>query len=155
MYIDTATSILPLVPTLPQTSTSAGYSATVSRISSNIVRAESLVNSKVASRYDVSGFSAGSAPPILKSITEDITSFYTLRSVYTGDNQNVSEWVENFAEAEKLLDEIRDGKRDVLDASGNILGSSSTTLLVESNTEDYTPTFDEQNPVNWSVDENK
>jgi len=155
MYINTATSILPLLPGLPQTNTVAGYSATVSRIASHITRAEAYVNAKISSRYDVSSFTSTAVPPILKTLTEDISSYYTLRSVYTGDNQNVSEWVETFSEALEMLDAIRDGKMDLIDSDGSLIGASTSTFVVESTTEDLTPSFDESDPIDWEVDENK
>jgi phage gp36-like protein len=155
MYIDTATSILPLLPTLPQTTTGGNYSITVSRISLHITRAEAYINGKISSRYDVSGYTSSTAPPMLRQIAEDITSFYYLRSVFTGDNQNISEWVENYGEALKLLDEIRDGKVDLVNTAGSLIGASTTTSPIESSTKDLEPTFNEGDELDWNVDTDK
>lgn len=155
MYISTSTAILPLLPTLPQTSTSAGYSNCVSLISSHITRAEAIINAKISSRYDLSGYTSTNCPPILRMLTEDIAGYYTLRSYYTSDNQNVSEWVEKFGEATAMLDMIRDGKMDLADTSGNIVLGSTTAASVDSNTIDFDPTFSEDTSLNWIVDTDK
>jgi hypothetical protein len=157
MYIDTATSILPIMPGLPQTSSSNGYSNTVSIISKHITRAENFVNGKVARRYDISGFTSTSHPPLLKTLTEDITTYYTFRSLYSADNQNVNEWTDKFLEARDTLDQIMSGDLDLVDEGGDLIEerSSSTTDYLVSNTEDFSPTFDEGNVLDWRVSNSK
>lgn len=157
MAYSTSTSILSQLPGLPQTSGASGYTSTLSLIASHITRADNLINGKIASRYDVSSFNdtTTSIPPLLTSISEDIAAYYTFRSQFSGDNYNINEWVEKYQECIQKLDEIRNGDMDLVDTDHNLIGGSSTTLTIQSNTDTFTPTFDEGPVLDWSVDGDK
>lgn len=150
MAYATTTAILTLFPGLPQTSTSSGYSVTVALIAQHITKADSVINGKISSRYDVSDFSA--TPALLQHISEDVAGYYTHRSIYSGDDQNTNEWTDKLKEAMMWLDEIREGKMDLTDAADALIGDDSTVFTVSSNTEDYDLTFNTGDPVNWEVD---
>jgi len=155
MYLETVTSILPLLPTLPQTSSSEGYTSTISLLGSHVTRAESLINSKIANRYNLSGYTFTNAPPILKTLTEDIAGYYILRSYYSADSQNISEWVLKFEEAVQLLDQLGTGQMNLTDSTGSLIVASTTLGDIESNTETFDPTFSENSPLTWGVDTSK
>lgn len=157
MYIDTATSMLPLMPILPQTDTSVGYSDTVSKLDSHITRAESFVNTHIVRRYDISGFSASGHPPVLKTLTEDITAYYYLRPQFTGDNQNNNEWVEAYLKAEEMLKDLKDGNCDLIDEDNGIIEerTDANEDRIEGNNEDYHPTFDQGEVLSQYVDPDK
>lgn len=157
MYSD-FNSILDILPGMPQTTTSGGYTATSVMINSHIVRADNIINSKIANRYNVSVFnSIGSAPPLLISLSEDIASYYTYRSQFSSDNQNVNEWIDKFKDAIEMLDMIRNGEMDLVNSVGSIIGeiTDPTVDLVSSNTEDFQSFFDEDDSLSWKVDEDK
>jgi hypothetical protein len=145
------------MPILAQTDTSAGYSSTISKLQSHITRAESFVNTHIVRRYDISGFSSGGHPPVLKTLSEDITAYYYLRPQFTGDNQNNNEWVEAYLKAEEMLNDIKDGNCDLIDEDNNIIEerTDSNEDRIEGNTEDYHPTFDEGNTLSQFVDSDK
>lgn len=156
MSYSTNTSLLTLMPQLPQTSTTGGYSATVAIIDRQIVRADNMINSKISARYDVSNF-ATSVPPILQNLSEDIATYFTMRTLYGADNQNVNEWTEKYQDSIEILNDIRKGDCDLIDSSGNIISEreASAVDLVKSSTMDYTPFFDEDSDLNWKVDRDK
>ncbi len=156
-YIDTATSLLPMLPNLPQTNTAEGYSATVEAMKLHVTRAENLVNGKVVARYDISAWTQTTCPPMLKTFAEDITTYFVMRSIYMGDNQNDNEWTDKFKEALVELDEIRKGDMQVFDSAGSLIveRDSSTTNKIVSSTEDYTPTFGEDTFLKQKVDSDK
>jgi len=157
MAYSTGTTILILLPGLPQTTTtSPAYTNTTALISQHIDRADNIINSKIATRYDVSSFTT-SVPPLLKTISEDITSFFTYRSEFSSDNQNFSEWTDKFKEAMALLDELRKGDLDLVDSGGNIIDEVTTSSVdrIESTTQNYQPFFDEDDSINWKVDGDK
>lgn len=144
MAYSTATSILLVLPGFPQTSSSDGYSLTVSLLDRHITRSDSLINGKIAERYDVSNFTS-SVPPLLRLLSEDITSYYSMRSEFSGDNQNKNEWIDKYELALDELNEIRDGKISLVDTAGSLISereADSTTGRVDSSTEDYSPAFD-------------
>ena len=156
MAYATAATILTLIPGLPQTTTSAGYTTTSARITSHITRADNMINGKISNRYEVSAFSSV-VPPLLISLSEDITTYFVLRSIYSSDNQNVTQWLEKFELATDMLDLIRDGKMDLVNTAGSLIGIRSTTAmsLVDSNTQDYAPTFGEDKVLDWIADTEK
>jgi hypothetical protein len=157
MYIDTATSMLPLLPILQQTNTVKGFSSTVTKLSSHITRAESIVNTHIVRRYDVSGFSAGGHPPVLKTLTEDIAAYYYLRPQFTGDNQNDNEWVEKYLDAKEILKDLKEGNCDLIDENNAVISerTDANEDRVESNVEDYTPTFMEDDTLSQKIDSDK
>lgn len=153
-YTDTYTSILLLLPGLPQTSTDAKFTETVNLINSHRIRADNIINSTIAKRYDVTQFTSTSIPPLLKTIAEDITAYMTFISLYSADNQNRNEWIEKYETALDTLKKIRDGELDLVDSSGNIISErkSSTTDWVSSSTEEYTTFFNIDSATNWAFD---
>ena len=156
MSYATNTTIVTNYPGFPQTTLRAGYTATFALIGLNITRADNLINSKIASRYDVSAYTT-TVPPMLKSLSEDIATYYTIRASFSGDNNQVNEWAEKYKEAIAMLDQIRDGGMDLVDSSGNLEDErdEADPGLVSSNTMDYSPTFGEDATLNHAVDSDK
>ena len=157
MYLSTNTTIIPLLPGMPQTVGAAGYDEIATLITSHVRRAESLVMGKASRRYDLSGYTITTAPPLLKSITDDIASYYTYRSEFSSDNQNFNEWTDKFNDAMNILDEIMDGKFDIVNTAGSVITERSTSAdtFIKSTTESFTPTFGEDSVTAWSVDSDK
>ena len=158
MPYSTETTIPLLLPGLPSSSGATGFTRIQAHIVLHINRADALINSKIATRYDVSGFdTTGSVPPLVRQLSEDITSFYTYRSQFSGDNQNINEWIEKFDSAMEDLDKIRDGDMDLVSTAGSLIGERSATAveLVSSNTKTFAPFFGEDSVTAWEVDEDK
>ena len=156
MAYSTNTTITLLLPGLPQTTTATGHSATIAVIDQHIARADNIINGKIAMRYNVSSL-ASNVPPLLKTISEDITSYYSYRSFFSSDNQNFNDWTDKFKEAMALLDEIREGDMSLVDSSGNIIDEISTSQVdkIESTTQNYQSFFDEDDVTEWAVDSDK
>jgi len=105
----------------------------------------------------MSGYTLTTAPPLLKTITEDIASYFVYRSEFSSDNQNFNEWTDKFNDAMAILNELRDGTFDLVDTAGALIASRSTSTenLVTSNTKSYTPTFGEDSTTAQKVDSTK
>ena len=158
MPYSTETTIALLLPGLPSSAGATGFTRIQAQIVLHIARSDALINSKIATRYDVSGFdTSGSVPPLVRMLSEDITSFYTYRSQFSGDNQNQNDWIEKFESAMEDLEAIRDGSMDLVNTAGSLIGERSATAieLVSSNTKNYTPLFDEDSVTAWKVDDDK
>jgi len=158
MPYSTNTTIVTLLPGLPQSSGAQGWTQNQARIDSHISRADNLINAKIGNRYDVSEFdTSGSVPPLCKTLSEDIASWFTYRSEFSGDNQNDNEWTDKFKMAIEMLDQIRDGEMDLLNTAGSLIEERATNVfdLIDSNTKNYTPFFDEDGPTEWKVDDDK
>jgi hypothetical protein len=152
----TNTTIISYFAALPQTTTSAGFALISGRITSHITRADTIINSKIARRYSVSDLQVN-VPPVLRTLSEDISSYFTFRAMFSQDNKNVNDWTEKFNEAMTLLDEIRDGNCDLVNTAGSIIPeiTSATSMYVDSTTKDYQSYFDEDDPTDWKVDIDK
>ena len=158
MSYSTNTTILLINPSWPQTTTAGGYDKLKNQIDEHITRADNFINSKIVNRYDISGFdTTGSVPPLLKTLSEDIATFFTMRNNYSNDNQNYNEWVEKYKDAIDMLDEIREGNMDLVNTTGSQIAIRTDEALqeVESSTEDYQSFFDEDGPLDWKVDATK
>lgn len=157
MAYSTATSILVVLPGFPQTTTSEGYSETTVLLDKHISRADSLINGKIAERYDVSNFTSD-VPPLVRLLSEDITSYYAMRSQFSGDNQNRNEWIDKYEMALDELNEIRDGKASLVNTAGSLISereTSSSDGRVDSNTEDWTPAFDVDDTLDQKFDSDR
>ena len=155
MSYSTLSSILVILPGMPQTTTASGYSATSAVITPHITRADNIINGKIAGRYDVKNF-ATSVPPMLQTISEDLATYFSFRSLFSADNQNRNEWTDKFQEAMTLLDEIRDSKIDLVDSTGNVISEREATTtdgLVDSNTISMQSFFDVDEPTDWKFDD--
>ena len=157
MSYATTTTIFTLLPGLPATSVAAsGHTETAAIIDEHIVRADNLINGKIAARYDVSGLdTTTSVPPMLKSIAEDISCYFTFRSIYGGDNANINDWIDKYDLALDWLNEIRNGEMELLDSSNDVIPERSTSHdnMVASTHDDYASAFNYDDVLNWKVDD--
>ena len=141
-YVTLAT-MLTVMPGLPQTTTAVGYIDTASRVNTHINRAESKVNGKLAIRY-VTPFTTTSVPPNVRTITEDIATYYIYRSFFSSDSQNYNDYLDSYKEAIDDLIDIRDGKSDLADTQGALIEDRPSTGDIDlySNTDGEQPFFD-------------
>lgn len=129
------------------------------QVTTHIERSESIINAFVGSKY-TTPFTAGSIPPIIKSACIDISTYYCLYVLYSRDSQNVNEWIEEFfnkwidkENKNGILDQIKDGKLPIDLEDGS--EAPVATPEVKSNTQTYHTTFDADDPINWTQDEDK
>jgi hypothetical protein len=143
-------------PGLPQSVGAAGYSNTTALITKHITRADTIINGKIAARYAIGSIQTN-VPPLLRTLSEDIASYFSFRSWFSQDNQNVNEWTDKFNEATQMLDMIRKGEMDLFDTAGSLITEVTTDdmQMVDGNNIDYQSFFDEDNELSWKVDEDK
>ena len=149
------TAIYTALPKLPNTNTANNYSICADILSLHIRRADGLINGKCARRYSVP-FSP--VPPYIRTIAEDIVCYYVMRSFYSQDAQNRSEYLEEFKDkALEDLDAIMNGDIDLVDTSGSAVPVQEDEVVdrVSSNTQDYQPFFDIDDPLDWAFDEDR
>lgn len=159
MSYASATSIITNNQDLPQTTTEAGYAATMAIIDAHISRVDALINAKIARRYSVP---VSPTPPLIANIAEDITSFYTYRTLYAKDNQNTANRLEDYLTPEAqsafaLLDDIRKGSLDLVDTAGSLIAESGAVVddYIIGLNEDYHTTFDMDGPLDWKIDSDR
>jgi phage gp36-like protein len=103
-----------------------------------ITMAENIINGKLASKYAVPF--TGTTPPLIETLATDIAAYFCMRTLFTDDSQNKSDWTTTFKESMKILDDIAAGKIPVVDAAGLELARSIEPMY--SNNKDYNPVFD-------------
>ncbi|MBA7585646.1 hypothetical protein ES708_27632 [subsurface metagenome] len=87
-------------------------------------------------------------PAIIKSLAEDIASYYVMRGLYSGKMPSTNEWIDRYKEAKDTLKEIAEGTKQ-------IEGITLKVGAIQSTTKDYKRTFDERDETNWKTDPNK
>jgi phage gp36-like protein len=113
-----------------------------------IVKAEAEIRSAFSSDLLAALDALGAPPAIIKSLAEDIASYFVMRGLYAGNTHSINEWIEKYKEAKETLKEIAEGKKQ-------IEGITVEVGAVQSSTEDYKRAFDERDEINWNVDPNK
>lgn len=87
-------------------------------------------------------------PAIIKSIAEDIASYYVMRGLYSGNTPSINVWIDKYKEVKELLKEIVAGTKKIEEVDVEVGG-------IQSSTKNYKRTFDERDETNWAIDENK
>ncbi len=87
-------------------------------------------------------------PAIIKSLAEDIASYFVMRGLYSGKSPSINEWIDKYKEAKETLKEIAAGTLQ-------IEGITLKVGTIQSSTKDYKRTFDERDETNWKTDPNK
>ncbi|MBA7557574.1 hypothetical protein ES705_50335 [subsurface metagenome] len=87
-------------------------------------------------------------PAIIKSLAEDIASYYVMRGLYHGKIPSTNEWIDRYKEAKDTLKDIAEGTKQ-------IEGITVDVGAIQSTTKDYKPTFDERDETCWKTDPNK
>lgn len=132
--------------------------ATTALLGKCIEWSEAEINKYISKRYDISSFNdtTTSTPPLIKSLCEQLSEAF----FYSRNSRGGKESLKRAADIRKeILDNlkmIRDYEVDLLDQSGDVITDfSQTAYRVLSNTDDYTETFNEDDPLNWKVDQDK
>ena len=88
------------------------------------------------------------APDIIKSLAEDIASYYTMRGLYSGNTPSINAWIDRYKEAKETLEKIAEGTLQIEGIDIEVGG-------IQSSTKDYKRTFDERDETNWEIDSAK
>lgn len=127
-----------------------GIDATVmddSDVEAHIVNADAQINSYIGTVYSLP---VSATAPLLEKLSGEIASYLIMRTEFTQDSQNISEYLSEYEKAIKTCEEIRDGKMLLVDSSGNELAKDGN--LFSSNTKDFHNTFDMDDPEKQNID---
>lgn len=146
-YVST-TSFSMMLPGFLKGNTTTSDTEGTAFMSRQVDLAEGKVNAAIASRYDITGFSA--IPPLLSKLTEDIAIYNILKkSGYRANNRN--EYTDDFRSAEETLKALTDGEMQLTYTNGSMVTSLASSRLL-SNTKDYHDIFNLDDETNWDVD---
>jgi len=131
--------------------------ATTSLATKLITHAENEINKYISKRYDVSNFSTSTAvPPLLTSLCETLSEGYMYQRMSRGGKESVNRAKTLIDQAVDNLKLIAEYKLDLVNTAGSVVTDmSQTAYRVLSNTTDYSNTFNEDDPLNWEVDQDK
>lgn len=121
-----------------------------------LTHSENEINKYLSKRYDVSGWTSTAVPPLVTSLCETLTEGYMYQRMSRGGKEANARGKELIDQALSNLKMLSDYKLDLLDSSGDVITDmSNTAYKVLSNTDGYTPTFGEDDELNWRVDPDK
>lgn len=133
-------------------------SATVDLVNDCITWAEDDIRKALSPRYDVSADAfqtSTSTPPTVQTMAKKLAVGYSYFMMGRGSKDMKARADMLIKPVMKQLDEIADFKQDLVDSSGDRISDRSDRIKAQSNTEDYTPTFGEDSPLDWMIDEDK
>jgi len=113
-----------------------------------IVKADAEIRAAFSSDLLAALDALETTPAIVKSLAEDIASYYVMRGLYSGKMPSTNEWIDRYKEAKDTLKEIAEGKKQ-------IEGITVDVGAIQSTTKDYKRTFDERDETCWNPDPNK
>jgi hypothetical protein len=154
MFLDTATSLSPkMVGTVFDTATTALGAQCV-------LDAENEIKKWIGKRYDLSDttyFSSSTvAPPILRTLTQDLAIGYMYESSARGSKEGYARADRYIKRVMDNLKNIQDGTVALVDTTGTLVPESADIeWKVYENTSSYAPTFNEDSPKSWRVSRNK
>jgi len=153
----TTTAISELVPGFLRGNTTSSDTAGMNLFSRHIDRAEGIVNAYVTAKYSlpfITATSTTNVPTMVRTLSEDIASWYAARAAYAQDGQRRQEYLDRFEGAIKQLEDIRDGKTKLAYTDGSVVPNRSSARML-STTEGYAHVFNMDDPKNWGVDQDQ
>ena len=121
----------------------------------HITRADNIINTRLSKRYTIP-FSTGTAtPPVIKTISTDLSAYFVMRSLFTKDSQNKTDWVDDLKfMALDTLKKIESGETKLFDINNDEIAQLEVEDL-SSNTQDYAPIFNVDSDLNQAVDSDR
>lgn len=131
--------------------------ATTSLATKLIIHAENEINKYLSKRYDVGAFSTlALTPPLVTSLCETLAEGYMYQRMSRGGKESISRAKNLIDQAIDNLKLISEYKEDLVDSNGDVVTDmSQTSYRVLCNTSDYVNTFNEDDSLNWKIDQNK
>jgi hypothetical protein len=128
--------------------------ATIALASACIYDAENELRKHLCKRYDFTDITTTSIPPMLTTLTETLALGYMYENMGRGGEdagKRADRYINRVMENVKAL---LDGEAQLVDSSGNLITEIDGDWAIQVTTE-YEPTFNEDDPKNWKVDEEK
>lgn len=132
--------------------------ATTSLANKCITNAENKIRERLSKRYDTSADSfqtSTSIPPVVTTLCEWLATGYMYENLSRGGKGAFNRADRYIKKAMDNMKDIIDYKANIVDSSGDLVSESTESIPLYSNTKDYYDTFDEDSPLNWSVDPDK
>ena len=116
-------------------------------LDTHIIRAESIVNGYLISRYSLP---FATVPPYVRTLTEDVTAFYAIRGAFVQNGQLANNTDEKYKLALEPLEMLRDGDVGLTLTDSSLAPTRGSRYL--SSTKDFTPIVQLDTDTSWHVD---
>ena len=134
--------------------TSSSDTAGTNIFSRHITRSEAIVNAAVTARYSLPFIVATittNVPPIMRTLSEDIACYFTVRASHMRDGASRNEYADDYLRALDTLEKIEKGDITLTYTDGSAVATRSTGRFLSSE-ENYTPIFGRDDPKDWERD---
>lgn len=132
--------------------------ATTSLATKCITDGENEIKKMLARRYDTSAAefnTVASIPPMLTSLCEQLAEGYMYMRMSRGAKESITRAKELLKWPRENLMGLSEGTLDLVNTAGSIIAERSGRKEVLCNTETYSPTFDEDDGLDWAIDSDK
>lgn len=132
-------------------------SATTSLASACIYDAQNEIKKRLCKRYDFSAspfLTTTTLPPMITTLAETLALGYMYENMSRGGKEGMARAKQYIDRAEKNMDQLLAGDAQLTDSSGNLIDEIDGDWVIRT-TEEYEPTFNEDDPKNWVVDQDK
>ncbi len=124
-----------------------------------ITDAENEIRKRLADKYDVSGAdwqtTTGTVPPAIETICKWLAVGYLFEATARGSKDAYARADRYIKKANENIEELLNGEAVLVDSSGDVIAVNDDADPVLCNTTNYSPTFNEDDSVNWQVDPDK
>lgn len=151
-YYATTTSLATVIPDFE------ADTATTALFGQCITDAESECNKWLSRRYDLTTWqtSGAAVPPMLRTLALTYAEGLFWQRASRGAKESLARGKELKKDALENLKNIAEYKANLVDTAGaGIEGADDQDFRVLCNTSDYTPTFNERDPIRWKKDRDK
>ena len=113
----------------------------------HVANADALINGYVGTVY---ALPFSTTPALIEKLSGEISAYLIMRTEFTRDAINMSQYLAEYEKAIKMLEDIRDSKILLFDSANAELAKSGNIL--HSNNENYNTTFDMADPLDQNID---
>jgi len=113
-----------------------------------IVKADAEIRAAFSSDLLAALDALETTPAIIKSLSEDIASYFVMRGLFHGKIPSDNKWIDRYKEAKETL-------KNIVEGTLQIEGITVKVGAIQSTTKDYKRTFDERDETCWGIDPNK
>ncbi len=121
--------------------------------------AENEIDKFLSKRYDLSANTfqtSTSVPPMVQTLCKWLAIGYTYEASARGGKDAFTRGDRYIKRAIDNLEMLADYKLDLVDSSGDVIDDMSQTgYRILANTETYSETFNEDDPLDWKIDSDK
>ncbi len=131
---------------------------TTALVAQCLTQAENEIKKQLSKRYDISSTyftSSAVTPPQINTLAERLTIGYAYEAMARGSKEGYARADRYIKQVMDNLTQLREGEVQLFDTAGDLIDELALEWQVQHTGENYSPTFNEDDPKNWKVDRDK